>query len=91
MQKLLPYLQLMRLPAVFTAMGDIVLGYLLTHASPEPVAERPSRSNVARCMRSAAGKIALTSGYDSPASGSTSTTSPARAASAACMTNPRPG
>ena len=33
MQKLRPYLQLMRLPAVFTAMADILLGFLMTHSS----------------------------------------------------------
>jgi 4-hydroxybenzoate polyprenyltransferase len=31
MPKLLPYLQLCRLPTVFTAMADIFLGYLLVH------------------------------------------------------------
>jgi 4-hydroxybenzoate polyprenyltransferase len=31
MSKLLPYLQLCRLPTVFTAMADIFLGYLLVH------------------------------------------------------------
>jgi len=30
------YLQLLRLPTVFTAMADIVLGYLLTHNSADP-------------------------------------------------------
>ena len=35
-QRLLPYLQLLRLPAVFTAMADICLGFLLTHDSFEP-------------------------------------------------------
>ncbi|REK16594.1 MAG: hypothetical protein DWQ37_07755 [Planctomycetota bacterium] len=33
------YLQLVRLPNVFTAMADILLGYLLTHPSLEPVGE----------------------------------------------------
>jgi len=28
---MLPYLQLLRLPAVFTAMADIILGFVLTH------------------------------------------------------------
>jgi hypothetical protein len=32
-----PYLQLVRLPAVFTAMADVFLGFLLTHASLAPV------------------------------------------------------
>jgi len=32
------YLQLLRLPNVFTAMADIVLGFLFTHQRPEPVA-----------------------------------------------------
>lgn len=32
------YLQLLRLPAVFTAMADIFLGWLLTHADLTPVA-----------------------------------------------------
>ena len=31
------YLQLVRLPAVFTAMADIFLGYLLTHATLHPL------------------------------------------------------
>src|SRR5690606_207513 len=31
MAQLLPYLQLCRLPTVFTAMADIFLGYLLVH------------------------------------------------------------
>jgi 4-hydroxybenzoate polyprenyltransferase len=31
-QLMLAYLQLLRLPAVFTAMADIVLGYVLTHS-----------------------------------------------------------
>lgn len=35
MKKWLAYFQLMRLPAVFTAMSDILLGYLLTHNSFE--------------------------------------------------------
>lgn len=35
-KRILPYLQLLRLPAVFTAMADIFLGFLLTHASFEP-------------------------------------------------------
>ena len=35
MKKWLAYFQLMRLPAVFTAMSDIILGYLLTHGSFE--------------------------------------------------------
>ena len=30
------YLQLLRLPNVFTAMADILLGFLFTHASLEP-------------------------------------------------------
>jgi hypothetical protein len=29
---MLAYLQLIRLPTVFTAMADIILGYVLTHA-----------------------------------------------------------
>lgn len=33
---MLAYLQLLRLPTVFTAMADIVLGYALTHGSLEP-------------------------------------------------------
>ncbi|GAB4139022.1 MAG: UbiA family prenyltransferase [Planctomycetaceae bacterium] len=33
MQKLRAYLRLMRIPAVFTAMADILLGFLLTHSS----------------------------------------------------------
>ena len=36
MQKLYAYLQLVRLPAVFTAMADVFLGFLLTHKSFEP-------------------------------------------------------
>jgi 4-hydroxybenzoate polyprenyltransferase len=36
MQRLLAWLQLCRLPAVFTAMADIFLGYLLTHDSLDP-------------------------------------------------------
>lgn len=36
MKKWLAYFQLMRLPAVFTAMSDIFLGYLLTHGSFNP-------------------------------------------------------
>ncbi len=35
MKNWLAYFQLMRLPAVFTAMSDIILGYLLTHNSFE--------------------------------------------------------
>ena len=34
--RLLAYLRLLRLPAVFTAMADIFLGFLLTHSSLEP-------------------------------------------------------
>ena len=34
---MLPYLQLLRLPTVFTAMADIFLGYILTHRGFEPV------------------------------------------------------
>ena len=37
MNTLLAYLQLLRLPAVFTAMADIFLGFLLTHSSLEPL------------------------------------------------------
>lgn len=33
---MLPYLQLLRLPTVFTAMADIFLGFILTHRSLEP-------------------------------------------------------
>ncbi|HUQ68190.1 MAG TPA: UbiA family prenyltransferase [Planctomycetaceae bacterium] len=33
---MLAYLQLLRLPTVFTAMADIVLGFVLTHRSLEP-------------------------------------------------------
>lgn len=33
MKKWLAYFQLMRLPAVFTALSDIILGYLLTHGT----------------------------------------------------------
>jgi len=33
------YLQLMRLPAVFTAMADIVLGFVLAHRTLSPAAE----------------------------------------------------
>ncbi|HAH43432.1 MAG TPA: hypothetical protein DCM07_00995, partial [Planctomycetaceae bacterium] len=36
MKTLLAYFQLMRLPAVFTAMSDIILGFLLTHGSFSP-------------------------------------------------------
>jgi len=36
-RKLLPYLQLCRLPAVFSALADICTGYLLTHVAFEPV------------------------------------------------------
>jgi 4-hydroxybenzoate polyprenyltransferase len=36
MQTLRAYLQLVRLPAVFTAMADIFLGFLLRHSSLEP-------------------------------------------------------
>ncbi|MAG94618.1 MAG: hypothetical protein CMJ48_12850 [Planctomycetaceae bacterium] len=36
MQKLLAYLQLVRLPTVFTAMADIMLGFVLTHTSLSP-------------------------------------------------------
>jgi UbiA prenyltransferase family protein len=39
MQKLLAWLQLCRLAAVFTAMADIFLGYLLTHAELESTGE----------------------------------------------------
>ncbi len=35
--KLLAYFQLVRFPAVFTAMADIFLGYLIVHRSFEPV------------------------------------------------------
>src|SRR5579864_6868436 len=38
MRRLLHYLQLCRLPAVFSAMADIFAGYLLTHASPPTLA-----------------------------------------------------
>ena len=36
MGKLRPYLQLVRLPAVFTAVADIALGFLISHGAPEP-------------------------------------------------------
>ena len=36
MKSLRPYLQLVRLPAVFTAIADIGLGFLITHDRPEP-------------------------------------------------------
>src|SRR5262245_21014757 len=32
----MPFLQLLRLPNVFTAMADILLGFLLTHRRLEP-------------------------------------------------------
>jgi len=38
MQKFRATLQLVRLPAVFTAMADIFLGFLLTHNKLEPAA-----------------------------------------------------
>ncbi len=37
MSTLRAYCQLCRLPAVFTALADIMLGYLLTHSTIEPV------------------------------------------------------
>ena len=37
MKSLRPYLQLVRLPAVFTAIADIALGFLITHGRPDPV------------------------------------------------------
>ncbi len=39
MDKLFAYLQLLRLPAVFTALADIFLGFLLTHDSLEPTSD----------------------------------------------------
>ena len=39
MQTLRAYLQLVRLPAVFTAMADIFLGYLLCHRALEPIGD----------------------------------------------------
>lgn len=33
------YLQLMRFPAVFTALADICLGFLLTHSTLAPAAD----------------------------------------------------
>lgn len=39
MERLRAYLQLVRLPAVFTAMADVFLGFLLTHRVLEPVGE----------------------------------------------------
>src|SRR5579872_3523359 len=39
MQRVRAYLQLVRLPAVFTAMADIFLGFLLTHLSLSPVVD----------------------------------------------------
>lgn len=39
MQKFRAYLQLVRLPAVFTAMADIFLGFLLTHKELKPAAD----------------------------------------------------
>jgi len=39
MQKLMAYLQLLRLPTVFTAMADICLGFLLNHLSLEPTSD----------------------------------------------------
>ncbi len=36
--KVLAYLQLMRLPNLFTAFGDIFLGFVLTHGSLQPAA-----------------------------------------------------
>jgi 4-hydroxybenzoate polyprenyltransferase len=38
-QRVRAYLQLMRLPAVFTAMADIVLGFVLVHRTLAPLAE----------------------------------------------------
>jgi 4-hydroxybenzoate polyprenyltransferase len=38
-QRLRVYLQLIRLPAVFTAMADIVLGFVLTHRTLSPLSE----------------------------------------------------
>jgi 4-hydroxybenzoate polyprenyltransferase len=35
--RLLAYLQLLRLPNVFTAMADVVMGFLFTHAAVDPV------------------------------------------------------
>jgi 4-hydroxybenzoate polyprenyltransferase len=36
MKKLLAYMQLLRLPNVFTAMADIFMGFLISHGSLEP-------------------------------------------------------
>jgi hypothetical protein len=36
--RLLAYLQLLRLPNVFTAMADVVMGFLFTHATVAPIA-----------------------------------------------------
>ncbi len=37
MRKFRAYLQLMRFPALFTSMADVLLGFLLTHQTLEPV------------------------------------------------------
>lgn len=37
MKRIMPWLQLVRLPAVFTAIADIFLGYTLVHNSFEPI------------------------------------------------------
>lgn len=39
MRTLIAYLQLCRFPAVFTAMADVLLGFLLVHATLAPTAE----------------------------------------------------
>src|SRR6185503_19041895 len=53
------------------------------------MAEMPSRSNAARCMRPAAGNTDDMSGNEVPVTGSDSTIRPSRAASAAWAANPR--
>jgi len=39
MKRLLPYLQLMRLPALFTALTDTFAGWMMTHSDLEPVSD----------------------------------------------------
>lgn len=50
MSRLRDYLQLCRLPAVFTAMADIFLGFLLVHVDLQPAAEFGALLAASACL-----------------------------------------
>ncbi len=49
-QQLRAYLQLVRLPAVFTAMADIVLGFVLAHRTLSPLSEFVALLAASTCL-----------------------------------------